>query len=243
MSELVYPRESLKETYENLNSSFSEEKFVRINPKSFDAREYHSVLMSISREYQKFNTDYDRENFSKSFKVQIKNFILSNSKQTEQEIYNRFLEAYGNSKLQDKYKLSTKDNEKTIFNLTIVKKPDPDESYLKLDSVYPLFTEETTKMFSENSNLFSLLDINFLKEMIDQRYTIEDYKEKIEMMENESDLTDEEELRLEKIKEIYEFNIDFDNNLEPSNLLKIIEDETKSTKKTLCKISFLNIKI
>ena len=238
MGELVYPLSLNQDHYLDLKTSFSETDFVKIQPKKINSKEYHSVLMAISNDYQILDNDEKRDQYCEQFKTQLKNFLLSPTNKTKKEIYERVKEAYSLSKLQYRYCLSFTSDREDIFDLQIIKKPNSKDEFLNLDTKFELFDEQTKKIFKSDSNIFGLLDTEFLKEMIDQRYLTEDYKEKIKLMEKaeeKDDLLDDDYDIFSKIKEIVSFNTDRDNNMMPSNIYNMISTDSESPRKLYIK--------
>ena len=227
MSSVVYPLGESRDTYTLLNSSFSNKKYVKIKNFGTDPCSLDALLMSISREYQNCYDSEKRESITNKFKQEFKNFIVSPGEYSEQNLIKKFMTAYNLSSLKNQFRLKAIGEMKTIYDLIIIKKPNDNDKYLDYRISYPLFSKETKKLFLPNSNIFSLLDNNFLKDMIEQRFIAKSYHEKIKKLE---ELLDQEEdpvmmKEMEQYREIMDFNMSRKNNLSPENLINIIDSD------------------
>lgn len=227
MSSVVYPLDGSKDTYTLLNSSFTNKKFVKIKNFGKEPCSLDALLMAISKEYQSALDTGKRDELSTRFRQEFKNYILSPGKNSNIELMEKIMKAYKISSMKDKFRLKAIGEMKTIFDLIIIKKPHEGDDYLDLKISYPLFSSETKNLYMSNSNLFSLLDETFLKDMIEQRYITKSYNEKIRKLE---EILDEEdnmmmERELEKYKEILNFNLNRKNNLSPENMFNIIDSD------------------
>jgi len=227
MSSVVYPLDGSKDTYTLLNSSFTNKKFVKIKNFGNDPCSLDALLMSVSKEYQEAYDTQKRDELVTKFRQEFKNYILAPSKDTDIELMEKIMKAYQMSSMKDKFRLKAVGEMKNIFDLVIIKKPHEGDDYLDLKISYPLFSTETRNLFLPNSNMFSLLDNNFLKDMIDQRYIIKSYNEKVKKLE---ELLDEEEdvimkKEMDRHREILNFNMNRRNNLSPENMFNIIDSD------------------
>lgn len=227
MSSVVYPLDGSKDTYTLLNSSFTNKKFVKIKNFGNEPCSLDALLMAISKEYQDALDVSKRDEISTRFRQEFKNYILSPSKDSDIELMEKIMRAYEMSSMKDKFRLKAVGEMKSLFDLVIIKKPYEGDDYLDLKISYPLFSTETRNLYMANSNLFSLLDETFLKDMIEQRYITKSYNEKIRKLE---EILDEEEnmmmeRELEKHKELLNFNLNRKNNLSPENMFNIIDSD------------------
>ena len=227
MSSVVYPLDGSKDTYTLLNSSFTNKKFVKIKNFGNEPCSLDALLMAVSKEYQDALDTGKRDELTTRFRQEFKNYILAPGKDSDIELMEKIMRAYEMSSMKDKFRLKAVGEMKNIFDLVIIKKPYEGDDYLDLKISYPLFSTETRNLYMANSNLFSLLDENFLKDMIDQRYIAKSYNEKIKKLE---ELLDEEEnmmmeRELEKHKELLNFNLNRKNNLSPENMFNIIDSD------------------
>ena len=227
MSSVVYPLDGSKDTYTLLNSSFTNKKFVKIKNFGNEPCSLDALLMAVSKEYQDALDTSKRDELTTRFRQEFKNYILAPGKDSDIELMEKIMRAYEMSSMKDKFRLKAVGEMKNIFDLVIIKKPYEGDDYLDLKISYPLFSTETRNLYMANSNLFSLLDENFLKDMIDQRYIAKSYNEKIKKLE---ELLDEEEnmmmeRELEKHKELLNFNLNRKNNLSPENMFNIIDSD------------------
>jgi hypothetical protein len=227
MSSVVYPLDGSKDTYTLLNSSFTNKKFVKIKNFGNEPCSLDALLMAVSKEYQDALDTSKRDELTTRFRQEFKNYILAPGKDSDIELMEKIMRAYEMSSMKDKFRLKAVGEMKNIFDLVIIKKPYEGDDYLDLKISYPLFSTETRNLYMANSNLFSLLDETFLKDMIDQRYIAKSYNEKIKKLE---ELLDEEEnmmmeRELEKHKELLNFNLNRKNNLSPENMFNIIDSD------------------
>ena len=227
MSSVVYPLDGSKDTYTLLNSSFTNKKFVKIKNFGNEPCSLDALLMAVSKEYQDAMDAGKRDEISTRFRQEFKNYILAPGKDSDIELMEKIMRAYDMSSMKDKFRLKAVGEMKSIFDLVIIKKPHEGDDYLDLKISYPLFSTETRNLYMANSNLFSLLDETFLKDMIEQRYITKSYNEKIrkleEMLDEEENMMMEREL--EKHKELLNFNLNRKNNLSPENMFNIIDSD------------------
>ena len=227
MSSVVYPLDGSKDTYTLLNSSFTNKKFVKIKNFGNEPCSLDALLMAVSKEYQDAMDAGKRDEISTRFRQEFKNYILAPGKDSDVELMEKIMRSYDMSSMKDKFRLKAVGEMKSIFDLVIIKKPHEGDDYLDLKISYPLFSTETRNLYMANSNLFSLLDETFLKDMIEQRYITKSYNEKIrkleEMLDEEENMMMEREL--EKHKELLNFNLNRKNNLSPENMFNIIDSD------------------
>lgn len=227
MSSVVYPLDGSKDTYTLLNSSFTNKKFVKIKNFGNEPCSLDALLMAVSKEYQDAMDAGKRDEISTRFRQEFKNYILAPGKDSDVELMEKIMRSYDMSSMKDKFRLKAVGEMKSIFDLVIIKKPHEGDDYLDLKISYPLFSTETRNLYMANSNLFSLLDETFLKDMMEQRYITKSYNEKIrkleEMLDEEENMMMEREL--EKHKELLNFNLNRKNNLSPENMFNIIDSD------------------
>jgi len=227
MSSVVYPLPNSKDIYTLLHTSFSNKKFVKINNLGADPCSLDALMMAISKEYQDTSSVDDRSKMLEDFKQELKKFLSMSSQETNTALYKKITEAYEMSNMKSQFKLRFMGEGRSIFDLIIIKKINDDDKYLDMKVSYPLFSTETKKIFMSNSNIFSLLDINFLKDMIEQRYITKIYMEKVKNLEM---LMSEEEdpvmrKEAEQYLEMVQFNLHRRNNLSPENLYNSIDSD------------------
>ncbi len=225
MCSVVYPLGECKDTYTLLNSSFSNKKYVKIRNFGTDPCSLDALLMSISREYQNSYDAEKREYVSNKFRQEFKNFIVSPGEYSDQNLMKKIINAYHLSSMKNQFRLKAIGEMKSIFDFIIIKKPNDNDKYLDYKISYPLFSKETKKLFMSNSNIFSLLDNEFLKDMIEQRYIVKSYHEKIKRLQEMIDHDEDPVLmrEMEQYQEIMDFNMSRRNNLSPENLIGIID--------------------
>ena len=188
-----------------LNSSFTNKKFVKIKNFGNEPCSLDALLMAVSKEYQDAMDAGKRDEISTRFRQEFKNYILAPGKDSDIELMEKIMRAYDMSSMKDKFRLKAVGEMKSIFDLVIIKKPHEGDDYLDLKISYPLFSTETRNLYMANSNLFSLLDETFLKDMIEQRYITKSYNEKIRKLEEMLD--EEENMMMERELENYELLI------------------------------------
>ena len=225
MSSVVYPLAKSKDTYSMITSSFTSKKFVRIRNFGPDPCSLDAILMAISKEYQDTYDIEKRDGILSKFKQEFKNYIVAPGKESDTSLFKKIMRAYQLSNMKDQFRIKSIGDMKTIYDLIIVKKPNDNDKYLNFKASYPLFSTETRNLFLHNSNLFSLLDETFLKDMIEQRYITKIYAEKINKL---NELLDEEEdpvkkREIEEYQEVLQFNMNRRNNMSPENLFHIID--------------------
>ena len=227
MSSVVYPLPNSKDIYTLLHTSFSNKKFVKINNLGADPCSLDALMMAISKEYQETSNIDDRTKMLEDFKQELKKFLSMPSQETNTGLYKKIMEAYEMSNMKSQFKLRFMGEGRSIFDLIIIKKINDDDKYLDMKVSYPLFSTETKKVFMGNSNIFSLLDINFLKDMIEQRYITKIYMEKVKNL--EMLMSEEEDPMMRKEAEQYlemvQFNLHRRNNLSPENLYNSIDSD------------------
>ena len=227
MSSVVYPLPNSKDIYTLLHTSFSNKKFVKINNLGADPCSLDALMMAISKEYQETSNIDDRTKMLEDFKQELKKFLSMPSQETNTGLYKKIMEAYEMSNMKSQFKLRFMGEGRSIFDLIIIKKINDDDKYLDMKVSYPLFSTETKKVFMGNSNIFSLLDVNFLKDMIEQRYITKIYMEKVKNL--EMLMSEEEDVMMRKEAEQYlemvQFNLHRRNNLSPENLYNSIDSD------------------
>ena len=156
MTTVIYPTDKTEKIYQNLNSSYSEFKFVKM--KSFNERKCvtKNILQCLSVEYQNYNNTKLRESFEKDFITEMKNFLMENGDYTESEIVSKF------SRVKNpKFEVI---GGKNIFS-TMIKD-------LNSGETFPVLEEKTKRNFSSTSRIFQVLSLSFISDMLEQRYTV-----------------------------------------------------------------------
>ena len=222
MRGLVYPLGETTKMYRELNSSYLPTNMVKINVRDQGSCAFHSILMSISDEYQDAKDDMSRKKISESFKNQLKTHLLSPSGMDESSIIDRFMEAHEMSNMKDRYRLKISGN---LFGIKLVKIGESDYTSKKIS--YLLFPKNMTSDLKPTSKIFELLSLEFLTKMMDQRFLLGLYSEKVMEMEKvlSSDTNYQMEEEVERLRELMAFNMHKSNNLVPENLIKLIDDD------------------
>ena len=222
MRGLVYPLAETTRIYRELNSSYLPINPVKINVRDQSSCAFHAILMGICEEYQDARDEMKRKEISESFKIQFKNYLLSESTMSESAIVDRFTEAYERSNMKDKYRLKLS---KDLFNTRLVKLGEPDYTSSRVS--YLLFPKNMMTEIRPKSRIFELLSLEFLTKMMDQRYLLGLYSEKV--MEMEKVLSEDTNYQMEdevsKLRELMAFHLHKSNSLTPDNLIKLIGDD------------------
>jgi len=220
MSSIVYPLPPPDELITIHRGELLEKKLVIINSKPDDSCVHHKILESVSREYQNIKNPDGRVEFLDHFLKEMRSFLKEEGQSSSQEIYDKFMTVFQNSQLNEKFSLASSSGEDSIFNLVITKK-DTDNSELNTKTGFHLFSQETKRTLWDNSNLFHLLNKDFIHDMIKQRIIIRTYKERIKYLKDHEDME-----KAEEMKEILNFNMMKENSLEPCNLLGLLKSES-----------------
>ena len=185
MDSIVYPRDETIDIYDDLNSSFTNKNFVKINTLKDNNCVYDSFLMAVHRNYQDKDTDSKRKLIRNEFIYQFKKYLTAESESSQGEIYSKILKAFELSDMKKDYELRSKNNSPNIFDLVIIRK-----NKEKLTG-YNLFSKNVKKYYSSTSNLFDLISLDFMKEIIEQRIVKKIYCEKLkEELENSKELNE-----------------------------------------------------
>jgi DNA-binding transcriptional MerR regulator len=222
MKGLVYPLGETTKMYRELNSSYLPTNTVKINVRDQSSCAFHSLLMSICEEYQDARDEMSRKKISDSFKKELKSHLLSPSTMTESAIIDRFSEAHERSNMRDRYRLKMSGD---LFKIRIVKTGDPDYTSNRVS--YLLFPKNMIPELKPTSKIFELLSLEVLTKMIDQRFLLGLYSEKVMEMERvlSSDTNYQMEEDVERLREMMAFHINKSNSLVPGNLIKLIDDD------------------
>jgi len=225
MSSVVYPLPENKNLITDIDNNFTMKKIVKIKNIGKDKCSIDSLLMAISKEYQNSEDEDSRQEIIKDFKDQFKDSLTSTSKEPEENVYNKFLAAYEISNNRNNFFLKNPKDSKNIYDLVIDSYYKEDFYEIKLE--YPLFNEDTKKIFSPDSNIFTIIEKEFIRDILDQDFTINFYKEKIQQLKEKLDERDNKKLRkqLTSYEEIIEFNTDPKNNLTFKNLYEAVDSD------------------
>lgn len=236
MSSIVYPLPKNENLIVDVENNFTLKKIVKIKNIGKDKCSLDSLLMAVSKEYQDADEESLRQQIIDEFKEEFKNSLKSTSKESEEEIYNKFLEAYEISDNKDNFFLKNPKNSTNIYDLVIDTYYEKDFYKIKLE--YSLFNEETKEIFDPKDNIFSLIDKELIRDILDQNFITNFYKEKILQIKDKLEEEDNKKLRnqLNTYNEIIEFNLNPKNNLSFQNLYEAIDND-------LCKNEDIILKI
>ena len=208
MPSIIYPLQITKNIYDVIGSNFSKKQFVKINTLKDSTCVYDSFLMNIYKNYQEEENKNSLRKMRQQFITEFKGYITAESEMSNQYIYNKVFEAYEMTEMKDLYTLTLIRDNFDIFDLVIVKK-NFSENTDKIKG-YKLFPERVKKNFSNVSKFFSLISLNFLKEIIEQRIIRKSHIDKIKRLK----LTDENSREVEELEEILDFMNRKENNLD-----------------------------
>lgn len=221
MRGLVYPLGETTKIYRELNSSYLPTNPVKINVRDQSSCAFHAILMAICEEYQDSMDDSKRKEISETFKIQLRTYLLSPSTMSESAIADRLSEAYDRSNMKDRYRLKMSSD---LFSTRIIKIGEPDYTSPRVS--YLLFPKNMTSEIKPTSKIFELLSLEFLTRMMDQRFLLGVYSEKV--MEMEKVLSEDSNYQMEdevsRLRELMSFNMHKSNSLTPDNLIKLIDD-------------------
>ena len=220
MDSIVYPRDETINIYDDLNSSFTNKNFVKINTLKDNNCVYDSFLMAVHRNYQDKDTDTKRKIIRKEFIHQFKKYLTADSDVTQGEIYSKIFKAFELSEMRNEFEIRSKNNSPNIFDLVIIRK---DREKL---SGYNLFSKNVKKYYSATSNLFHLISLDFMKQIIEQRIVKKIYCEKLKFEDEKS----------KEINEIIDFINMKENSLDPVNFLTIITTNECSNQDMVLKL-------
>ena len=227
MSSINYPSKETNDHIEIINSAVLKSKVVKIKTIKNNRNLSHAFLNCCCMEYQN-EEDTDRKNsISKVFMEQLLNYIKSDSKKSSEEIYDKFKEASFDEELKNKFSIQLLGKDRNIFNAVMVKK-NLDNDFINLNLAYNLFSTKTSESFLPTSKFFDLININLIKSILLQRFTVKSYEEKVKNMledENKRDITHND---IHKYREIISYNNSFCNNLEPLNFIKILNESKEN---------------
>lgn len=224
MTSINYPTKETFKTLERIKSSSLKLTIVKLKTIKNKKNLLHSFLNSVCKEYQNEKDEMKRMKIVNVFANQVSDYIISDSEEHKNIIYNRIKKISLNSDLNDKFSISLINPDKNIFNAVIVKK-NIDEEFVNLNIAYKLFSTKTLEKFKPTSRIFSILNEKLLTDMLNQRFIIKNYEEKIKNMKKELDQDESLKHKIEKLSEIIYYNNDKLNNLEPINYLESLEEK------------------
>ena len=163
---------------------------------------------------------------SKIFIEQIGEYIKSDSDENPIHIFNKFKKILANSTLKNKFCINLLNDKRDIFEAVIVKK-DQEEEFVNLNLAYKLFSEKTKKIFLPTSKFFNMIDEKIILPMVEQRYIIKLYEEKLNNMKKELDTDENIHLEIKKLKEIIDHNKKKEHSLEPLNFLEMLKEDNE----------------
>ena len=216
MTSVVYPLKITKNIYDIVGSSFSKKQFVKINTLRDNTCIYDSFLLDTYKNYQEEENKESLRKIRHQFITEFKGYLTADSDMSNQDIYNKVFEAYNMIEMKDIYMLKPLNNNFDIFDLVIVKK-DFSETDDKIKG-YRLFSDKVKKHFSNVSNFFNLVSLDFLKEIIQQRIVRKAHLDKIKKLR----LRDEDSREADELEEILEFMNRKENNLDLVSLYESV---------------------
>jgi len=216
MSSVVYPLDVTKDIYDIIKSSFSKKKFVKINTLKDNSCIYDSFLLNVYKNYQEEQDKVILRKMRENFIVEFKGYLTSDSNMSNQFIFDKVFEAFRMSDMKDMYVLKSSEDTLSIFDLVILKK-DFSENENKVKG-YRLFPERTKKYFSDVSNFFNLISLEFLKEIIEQRIIRKAKVDKIKKLR----LSEGNKKQIEELEEILDFMNRKENNLDIVSLYESV---------------------
>ena len=207
MSSIVYPRQITKNIYDVIGSNFSTKQFVKINTLKENSCVYDSFLLNTYKNYQEEENEDSLRKIREQFIVEFKGYITAESEMSNQYIYNKVFEAYNMTEMKDLYILKSVEDNFDIFDLVIVRKDFSEET----DKIkgYRLFPDKVKKYFTNVSNFFNLVSLEFLRDIIEQRIIRKSHMDKIKKLK----LSGENLTEIEELEEILEFMNRKENNL------------------------------
>ena len=239
MESINYPSESTDEVFDSINSQILKMKVVKLKSLKFNTL-INSFLNACCKEYQDSKSDDHKMVICKDFLDQIRNYIKSDSDENPVHIFNKFKKSLLNSNLKNKFTVNLVGDKKDIFEAVLIKK-DPNEDFVNLNLAYKLFSEKTKKEFSPTSKFFNLVDEKIIIPMVEQRYMVKLYEEKLKNMKKELDIDENLDREVKKIKEIIDYHKSKENSLEPHNFLEILEEDNELMLSLLSYIFKINI--
>ena len=240
--DFVYPKEESLELYEIIMSSFHEEDFVRINTKGNDNGIYDSFLMAVSRKYQDLKTKDGREKMKIMFIEQFKKLLEFSSFNNKKDIHDRIMKVFHSSNLSRNFEIKNQGKSEDIFDIILVEKELGDGDEKKRG--FSLFPKKLKKKFNNISNFFDMISNEFLKEIIE--YKLSKTELNIEIRElKKLDPTQYVKNKLREKKEVLDFMKKEENNLDPSNLLDIIDKDDIENHDLILKLlsEFMNVNV
>ena len=207
MSSIVYPLEITKDIYDVIKSSFSKKRFVKINTLKDNTCIYDSFLLDVYKNYQEEENKDKLRKIRENFITEFKGYLTAESEMSNQYIFDKVFEAFKMSDMKDLYTLKSTKDSFDIFDLVILKK-DFSENDDKIKG-YRLFPEKTKKYFSNVSNFFHLISLEFLKEIIEQRIVRKSKIDKIKKLK----ISGDNQKEIDELEEILDFMNRKENNL------------------------------
>ena len=236
--DFVYPKEEITDVYDIVMTSFYDNDFVRI--KSGDA--YDSFLMAISRDYQNLKTDDGREKMKLNFINQFKNFLKSPSYTTKEDLQERIVKIFNSSNLSRNFTIKNLDKSKDVFDIILLEKEKGKGNEKRRG--FTLFSKKMKKNFSSNCNFFDSMSDKFLREIIDFKLS------KTEITRELGELKEKQQSKyvknkIKEKKEVLDFMKMDENNLDPENLMEIIESNSMVNQDLILRIlsDFMRVSI
>jgi hypothetical protein len=206
MEKINYPLDITEEEYEDINNDIVKIKTLRENFCILNA-----FLNAVSEEYQNSPEVSKKLEIVNTFRYQLKEFLKLSSSHTNSYFVKKITAAYEISEFKDRYKLKLKRFGGDIFDLIMIKKEEDSMIH------YSLFSKKTTDMLSSNSNFFDVVSLNFIKDMLDQRFLLKYRQEKLKYLTSE-DIVEKKDLE-EIIRRMQDKNL----LLDPSNLMNLLD--------------------
>ncbi len=208
MTSIVYPLQITKNVYDIIRSNFTSKQFVKINTLRDNTCIYDSFLLDTYKNYQEEENKDSLRKMRQDFITEFKGYLTADSEISNQTIYNKVFEAYNMIEMKDIYILKPIKDDFDIFDLVIIRK-EFSEGSGKIKG-YKLFPDRVKKYFSNVSNFFHLISLDFLKDIIEQRIIRKLHIDKIKKLR----LKDESSSEADELEEVLEFMDRKENNLD-----------------------------
>ena len=196
MTSIVYPLQITKNVYDIIRSNFTSKQFVKINTLRDNTCIYDSFLLDTYKNYQEEENKDSLRKMRQDFITEFKGYLTADSEMSNQTIYNKVFEAYNMIEMKDIYILKPIKDDFDIFDLVVIRK-EFSEGSGKIKG-YKLFPDRVKKYFSNVSNFFHLISLDFLKDIIEQRIIRKLHIDKIKKLR----LKDESSSKADELEEV-----------------------------------------
>lgn len=221
---IVYPQKCTSDILDTVPNSFSDNTFVKINTFCKSNCIYDSFLMAGYMQFQNEKDLKKRKKIKNDFKQNLINYLTKSGELTSQDCYNKIFDAFERSKYTHKYSLTNSDRKFTIYDIMVVSKEDKEKKFF-------LFNKEMRKKIPIDSNFFNVINLELLKEIIEHKICLEEYKYYLKQLEEDEDYD-----KMEDVEEIINFMELEENNMNPENLMKLLSLKNKSHSDLVLKI-------